>query len=166
MNLSKLADLSEIVSSVAIVVTLIYLVVEINQNTDALYAESRQSVLTASQAELFELVEHPDIILSVVKEQPLTEADQVKIGAWLAAAMRAREFSWLQYSSGIIDEAQWASEVLIIRWLLDTARTRDWWRNVGRFNSNPGFVAFVEKDMKGRPATGDGWKGEASWAEH
>jgi len=35
MDRSKLADLSEIVSSVAIVVTLIYLTVEVRQNTDA-----------------------------------------------------------------------------------------------------------------------------------
>ena len=129
MERSKLADLSEIVSSIAIVVTLVYLTVEIRQNTNALYAESRQSVLTAAQTELFVLVENPNLIVSVAKDDPLTEEEQVALGAWLAAAMRAREFSWLQYRDGVIDEAQWETEVIIIRWLLDSERTRDWWAN-------------------------------------
>ncbi len=106
MDRSKLADLSEILSSIAIVVTLVYLAIEIRQNTNALYAQSRQSVLTAAQTELFVTVEHPELLLDVVQEEPLTPAEQVKIGAWLAAAMRAREFSWLQYRDGIIDAAQ------------------------------------------------------------
>ncbi len=81
MDRSKLADLSEIVSSIAIVVTLVYLTVEIRQNTNALYAESRQSVLTAAQTELFALVENPNLIVSVAKDDPLTEEEQVALGA-------------------------------------------------------------------------------------
>jgi len=51
MDRSKLADLSEIVSSIAIVITLIFLTVEVRQNTNALHAQSRQSVLEAAQVE-------------------------------------------------------------------------------------------------------------------
>lgn len=166
MDRSKLADLSEILSSIAIVVTLVYLAIEIRQNTNALYAQSRQSVLTAAQTELFVTVEHPELLLDVVQEEPLTPAEQVKIGAWLAAAMRAREFSWLQYRDGIIDAAQWQSEVLIIRWTLGTPRTQDWWQNTGRFNANPEFVDFVDQEMRNNPPTRDSWRLETNWARH
>ena len=139
---------------------------EVRQNTNALYAESRQAVLTAGQNELFVLVENPDLLLSVTRGDPLTEAEQVKLGAWLAATMRAREFSWLRYRDGIIDEAQWESEVLIIRFLLDSTRTREWWANVGRFNANPSFVDFVDADLESRPTAGDSWLIETNWAKH
>ena len=165
MDRSKLADLSEIVSSIAIVVTLVYLTVEIRQNTNALYAESRQSVLTAAQTELFALVENPNLIVSVAKDDPLTEEEQVALGAWLAAAMRAREFSWLQYRDGVIDEAQWETEVIIIRWLLDSERTRDWWANSGRFQSNLSFVAFVDAELQSHPTTLDSWRRETNWTK-
>ena len=42
MNTSKLADISEIVSSIAIVATLIYLTIQVQQNTEALHASQRQ----------------------------------------------------------------------------------------------------------------------------
>lgn len=164
MDRSKLADYSEIVSSIAIVITLVYLTVEVTQNTNALYAESRQSVLTASQTELFVLVENPELVLSVTRNDPLTGEEQVKLGAWLAAAMRSREYSWLQHLDGIIDEAQWQSEVLIIRFLLDSTRTREWWENVGRHNSNPEFEKFVRSEILIHPATGDSWRVETNWA--
>ena len=166
MDRSKLADFSEIISSIAIVVTLIYLTVEIRQNTNALYAESSQSVLSAAQTELFELMENPDIVLSMIQTDPLTAEDQVRIGAFLAATMRAREFSWLQFQSGIIDEAQWGTEIAVIRSILDSPRSRDWWENNGRNNFDAGFVEFVDRENQNHPATGDSWRADTIWASH
>jgi hypothetical protein len=166
MERSKLADYSEIISSMAIVVTLIFLSVEIRQNTNALYAESSQSVLSAAQSELFELMENPDIVLNMIKPDPLTAEDQVKIGAFLAATIRTREFSWLQFQSGIIGEAQWGTETAVIRSLLDSPRARDWWENNGRNNFDAGFVAFVDRENQNHPATGDSWRADSIWASH
>jgi hypothetical protein len=166
MNRKRRREIFEAVGLIAIVASLVFLALETRQNTNALYAESRQSVLTAAQTELFVLVENPDIVLTVLKDDPLTEEDQVKVGAWLAAAMRAREYSWLQHRDGIIDEAQWETEVAIILWILDTARTRDWWEKRGRFGSSAGFAEFVDSAIQNQPATVDGWRGETNWAIH
>ena len=67
MNRSRLADLSEILSSIAIVVTLIYLTVEIRQNTEAVRTQTAQTVLQAGQSELMAIVEYPDVALSIPK---------------------------------------------------------------------------------------------------
>jgi hypothetical protein len=166
MNRKRRREIFEAVGLIAIVASLVFLALETRQNTNALYAESRQSVLTAAQTELFVLVENPDIVLTVLKDDPLTEEDQVKVGAWLAAAMRAREYSWLQHRDGIIDEAQWDTEVAIILWILSTARTRDWWENRGRFGSSAGFAEFVDSAIQNQPVTGDGWREETNWAIH
>jgi len=42
MNTSRLADISEIMSSIAIVITLIFLTVQMHQNTRAIEATARQ----------------------------------------------------------------------------------------------------------------------------
>ncbi len=157
-------DVIESIGLVAIVASLIFLAVETRQNTAALYAESRQSVLAASHSELFMLVENPELLLSVTSGDALTEEQQVRLGAWLAASMRSREFSWLQHRDGIIDDAQWQAEVLIIRFILDSIRTREWWQVVGQYNSHPEFVQFVQTEVLNEPATGDSWKIEAGWA--
>ena len=166
MTIQKWKDVAELIALVAVVGTLIFLAVETRQNTAALYAESRQSVLAASHSELFVIVENPDLLLSVTSGDPLTEEQQVKLGAWLAASMRSREFSWLQYRDGIIDDAQWEAEILIIRFILDSIRTREWWQVVGQYNSHPEFVEFVQSEVLSEPATGDRWRVEANWAQN
>ncbi len=159
-------DVIESVGLIAIVATLIFLAVETRQNTAALYAESRQSVLAASHSELFMIVENPDLLLSVTSGETLNAEQQVRLGAWLAASMRSREFSWLQYRDGIIDDAQWQAEVLIIRFILDSIRTREWWQVVGQYNSHPEFVEFVQSEVLNEAATGDSWQIEANWAQN
>ena len=166
MDRERRKEVFELVGLISIVASLAFLGLEIRQNTNALYAESRQSVLTAAQSELFEVVRDPDLVLAVLEEEPLSAANQVKLGAWLTAAMRAREFSWLQYRDGIIDEAQWETEVAIVLWLLDAPRTRDWWENSGRFVYSAGFVEFVQGTIAGVPANGDAWRLETNWANH
>ena len=124
MDRSKLADLSEIVSSIAILITLIYLTVEIRQNTSALNAQSRQAVLEAAQTELFMLMENPDVTLSMTKDGPLSEREQIRLDNFYTAAIRGREFSWLQYRDGSIDEDQWATELAVLISILDSQRSR------------------------------------------
>ena len=160
MDREQRRDLFEAVGLAAIVASLVFLALEIRQNTNALFAESRQSVLNAAQTELLVLTENPDLILAVLDDDPLTEGEQVKLSAWLTAAMRAREFSWLQYRDGIIDEAQWDTEVVVILWILDTPRTRDWWENIGQFSYSAGFVEFVGELLNDNPTTGDSWRAE------
>ena len=93
MNTSKLADMSEIVSSIAIIVTLIYLTVEVQQNTDALHAQSRQSVLSSAQTDIVVMLEYPGIVKSIVKTEPLTPDEHIQLNMLLVAAMRVREYS-------------------------------------------------------------------------
>ena len=52
MNWTKASAMAEILSSIAILVTLIYLAIEIQQNTDATQAEIRQSTLESDQQHL------------------------------------------------------------------------------------------------------------------
>lgn len=44
----------------------------------------------------------------------MTLTDKIKFDALLSVALRAREFTWLQYRSGIIDNEQWSTEVSVI----------------------------------------------------
>ena len=165
MKRKRRKDLIEAVGLIAIVVSLVFLVLETRQNTNALAAESRQSVLTGAQTELALIAENPNLVVSATKEGPLTAEEQVALGAWLAAAMRAREFSWLQYRDGTIGEEQWNTEVLVIRWTLDSKRSREWWMNVGRKTVNPTFADFVDNDIRNHPGTGDSWDAETNWAQ-
>ena len=85
-----LGNLGEFIGAIVIVATLIYLAMQVRQNTNALHAQSRQSLLSAGQAELFAMMENPDIPLNMAKTTSLTPEEQVKMSWWFAAAMRTR----------------------------------------------------------------------------
>ena len=128
MSQFNLKETIGVVANVGVVVGIFFLVFELDQNTNALYAESRQSTLFAAQAELFEMLDRPELYLTVLQAEPLSELEQLRLSAWLNALMRAREFSWLQYQDGIMDEAQWSTERTIMVWILSAPRTREWCR--------------------------------------
>ena len=150
MTTADLATWSQLLSSFAVLVTLVYLAIEIKQNTAALHAQTRQALLSGGQSELFQITEHPDISINYTKGD-LAQEEYVKLSSYLLAIMRAREFAWLQYQNGIIDEGQWYTERGVIEFNLTFKRTRIWWEKIGRSFYSPEFVAFVDKLIKGKP---------------
>jgi len=165
MDRERRREIFEAIGLLAIVASLIFLAVEINQNTNALFGQSRQSVLEAAQNELFVLVEHPEVSLSVVKEGPLTPEENVRLDAYLAATLRAREYAYLQYRAGAIDEEQWNAEVAVAKSILNAERVRLWWSVVGRNNSSPEFAEFVESQIIVEPVTDGGWHDFVDWSD-
>lgn len=164
LKLSRLADITEILTSIAVVVTLIYLAIEINQNTEALHAQTRQSVLEAAQAELFEFVDRPEIAANIVSDGPLSEVENVQLHMYLVSTMRVREFSWLQYKSGAIDQPQWDTELAVMKVILGAPRTRHWWNTAGRLPFSAEFVTFVDDSIRNEPETDEVWKSMQDWA--
>ena len=152
MTMTNLAILIQILSSLAVLGTLIYLAIEVKQNTAALHAQTRQSLLSGSQAELFQIIEHPDIHINFIKKSDEISAEEyIRLHGFLTALMRAREFAWLQYHNDIIDEDQWHTEKGVIEVLLTIKRNRTWWEKLGRGFFSPQFVAFVDSLLDGKP---------------
>ncbi len=158
-----LGNLGEFIGAIVIIATLIYLAMQVKQNTNALHAQSRQSVLAGSQAELLALTENPNIHTSIVKKEPLTQEEHVKLHGWLTAAMRLREFSWLQYQSKVIDEVQWSTEVNVIKAILQPERTRAWWESLGRNLFGAAFAEFVDELLQDQPTTNEVFELATDW---
>ena len=105
MSLEYIANLAEIVGVLLVVASLIYVAKQLRQNTNAIRAQSRQSVLVASQSELFAQVAHPSLTLSIIDRDPITEEEQVRLSSWLFALFRGREFAW--YGLRFRHQPQW-----------------------------------------------------------
>lgn len=105
-------------ANVGVFIGIGFLAYEIRQNTEATHAQTREAVLTGRQVELQAVSDDPSLINSIIKQGELTTDEQIKLFTWLAAALSAREISWLQWRSGVIDETQWQSELVILRGFL------------------------------------------------
>jgi len=163
MSLEELSYLADIVGVILVIASLMYVAMQVRQNTNAIYAQSRQAVLAASQAELFAEMENPDVITSMVKLGPITAEEQIRLNSWLFALMRSREFAWLQYRNGVIDEVQWQTEVGAIKFFFDAQRARDWWNVIGRRPFGREFVGFIDGIIQSQPATDSTWQTVADW---
>ena len=163
MSLEQLSNLADIVGVILVIASLMYVARQVRQNTNAIYAQSRQAVLAAAQAELFAEMENPDVITSMVKHGPVTVEEQIRLNSWLFALMRSREFAWLQYKNGVIDEVQWQTEIGAIQFFFDAQRARDWWNVIGRRPFGQEFAGFVDSVIERQPATDTTWQTVANW---
>jgi hypothetical protein len=127
------------------------LAMQVRQNTRALHTQSRQAALSCSQVELLAAVEHPDIHLAMLRGvNGLSPEENIKVYFWLTAVMRSREFAWLQFRDGIIDEVQLRQDSLVIQAVFGGGVSRLWWESGGRQVFPAEFVAFVDDTSSGR----------------
>ena len=147
-----LGSVGDFVGAILIAVTLIYLAVQVRQNTRALHTQSRQAALSCSQVEMLAAVEHPDISLALLRGvNGLSPEENIKVHFWLALVMRSREFAWLQFRDGYIDEIQWRQESMIVQAIFGGGVNQLWWESIGRQLFPAEFVAFVDKHIRDTP---------------
>jgi hypothetical protein len=146
MKASKLTAFAEIVSSIAILVTLGYLTIQTQQNTEALHASSRQATMAADIEFLTTLMENPEIEANVMQSE-LSLAQEKQIQPYVIAYMRIREFAWFQYKNGILDESTWISYMAPTAFILGPERARRVWRQQSEFMDQE-FVMYVNEFLK------------------
>ena len=102
---TKWSAIAEILSAIAIVVTLGYLAIQTQQNTAAIQASVRQSMLEADRESLYMGVDHPFLY----KRSGLSEDEELQLIGFMTAFMRTRENYWIQYRNGVLDRDTWES---------------------------------------------------------
>ena len=143
--LEQFASIGEIIAALAVVVTLIYLSMQIRQANLLSRSQIRQRMVEHSQAELYLQLQDPDIYQFFTREEELSESEQAKFALFLISAMRQREWEWFQLQDGAIDDEVFQAYHGVIEIHLGVPRTRRWWRSVGRLGFNPDFVKEVDK---------------------
>jgi len=150
MTFEQTAYLAEIIGVIVVVVTLIYLSIQVRQGAELLRSESRQAQVTNDQNGVYKFVEHPELGRLFSQKETPSFAEKTKLNFWIIGQMRAREHEWLQYKSGALDEETWLSYREVIYFLLGTERARELWDLCSPF-FNSDYVEMVDKMMEGVP---------------
>lgn len=151
--MTDLATWSQLLSSLAVLGTLIYLGIEIRQNTAAERAATRLGVQNAAMAEMHKLVDHPEIYLCLDKADALQPLEAAGLNAWLVAFTRHMEYAWLQNKSGAAEGYVWEAERRVLRNVLGARRSRSWWQEIGRHVRSPQFAKEVDDALRDAPLT-------------
>ena len=150
MTLEQYAYLAEIVGVIVVVVTLIYLSVQVQQGKELLRSESRQAQVANDQNGVFKFVEHPELGSLFSQTETPSFEEKVRLQFWIIGEMRAREHEWLQHRSGAMDEETWMSYRDVIYFLLGTERARALWEMCAPF-FNPDFSEMVDRMINDVP---------------
>lgn len=144
MKLERFSAAAELLSSVAIVVTLIYLAIQTHQNTSAIQGTVRQAMLAEDREALYKLIEHPTLELRC----NLTSAQDTQLRAYMIAFLRMRENHWLQFRSGVVDEATWGAYRRPLAGLVfDSEFGRTLWLSI-RSSFDQGFAESVDEVLQ------------------
>ena len=149
MKLEKLAAIGEIISSVAIVVTLAYLAIQTQQNTAATASASRQHLAEMELTAYYELAELRDAFEEYTRcERSIFdfESDGIGLILTLEAWYVAKNHAWREYQNGVLDEDAWNASVAGLKNIMGFPPARSVWE-LAKNALNPDFVAYVESEL-------------------
>ena len=143
-----ISAVAEVLGVVAVVVSLVFVGLQVRQNTRAVQSSSRQGLLDADLALIAGYISHsvdPHLIGDDVK---LTPEDERRFVWLLIKAIRIREFAWQQYKAGMLDEESWLSYMAPVAGMFSTARGKV---VLGFYTGNPAFMKILHDAVaKGR----------------
>ena len=155
MDLEKWSLVSEIVSSVAILVTLVYLAIQTRQSARAILANSRSVLLSGDLAVLQQSIDNPSVITARSKTSGHTQEELAQLESWLVALIRTREHHWFQYRDGLLDKEVWQAYRTAIPYVLSYPLERAYWNFVKHNFFDQGFVAEIDGLLKDFPVVTD-----------
>ncbi len=150
MKLKEYALWAEIISAIAIVISLIFVGLQVRQsasetalNTNAIQSTVRQAILSEDRESLYIVIEYPFLN----KRTNLSPEQEIQLTAFLVALIRMRENHWLQFQNGVLDEATWLSYRFP---LLRSVFSSEFGRNVWQENAfDPVFVESINEWVNG-----------------
>jgi hypothetical protein len=151
VSIGDIGSIANILSAVAVVGTLVYLSRQLKLGNLLARAQVRQRMVEQANAELYVWMNDANLRECFAKAGELTREEQGKLHYFLLAAMRAREWEWFQYRDGVISADVYKAYIEVVGLHLGIARTRHWWRTVGRIGFDPAFVAAVDALLESRP---------------
>ncbi|MBN2566287.1 MAG: hypothetical protein JXB46_11310 [Candidatus Eisenbacteria bacterium] len=132
MNWEATGAVAAIASSVAVIVSLVYLAVQIRQNTRATRASTYQSVVMHGGAMLRSLMEHPELADLLLKGGEslanLTPAEAVRFASFASSVSRNFDSLYYRARRGTLERGQWAGFDSFLREVLESRGLVEWWQ--------------------------------------
>jgi hypothetical protein len=137
VTLTDFAAIAEIVGAVAIVVTIIYLAVQVKHSRESLDANTR-----------------------AIRGQAISDVtSNIALDMTMTAVFVARQNEYFQWKSGLLEDAVFRSLHHITLTILKSKSGMHWWQHEGRNLAAPEFVDFTEKLLqKGSSDSLESWK--------
>ena len=147
MNLEVTAQVASIIASVAVVLTLISIALQMRQSIKLHKMSAAQSATALLSQNYARIVEYPDLgalFMRLRQDEDLNDAERLRLSNFVAIQFRYFEMLHAHVRAGIFDDDLWAGALVRLHAILDAPRIREWWDD-NRSSYAPSFVERVDK---------------------
>ena len=145
-SLQEYALAAEIVGAVAVVISLVYVGVSVNQNTNALMVANHQA-LVSMDLDTIGWLRDPEFAtaweLALEDVGQLSSLQWRQVGAFVASKFNAWEFAFLTHNNEMMNDNIWDGWDGHYRWLSEQQPGRRFWREE-REGFSPAFRQYVD----------------------
>ncbi len=155
MDLQSLGNLGEFISGIAVVISVVYVALQVRQNTESLRTENYARALERVAAMQSQLSRDTHLVqllsrgLTDLSKLPLQQRIQF---TWsLYELFGALEFMFHASRSRALPDEIWDRWSAVLAWWLTYPGVRSWWESRPT-PFTPSFTAFVEATLENNPA--------------
>ena len=138
--------MAEIIGAIAVVVSLIYVGLSVNQNTNAIMVANHQALVALDQDTNAWL---RDLEFAEIFENATTDISQLSPSqsrqyfTFIADKFNAWEFAFITHRSGMMEDNIWKGWDGYYRSLIDEKSNQGYWES-GKAGYSPAFVSYVD----------------------
>jgi len=123
--------IAEIIASIAVIASLIYVGREVGQNTEATHASAAQAIATAN-SDLVGIINDSDKLADILHQganglSALKEGDLIRFMAYHDQIFLAFQSYYLQWKDGTLDKRLWLTQKQAALDLFAQVGQREWW---------------------------------------
>ena len=131
MTLEEFNYIAEIIASLAVIASLIYIGLEVRQNTAAMQAAGRQAYVD-SQASLVSLINSSSTLADILHRgangmSNIKDGEIIQFGAFLDQAFITFETFYFQWKAGVLDTRLWSIYRHAIADFMVQTGQQQWW---------------------------------------
>jgi hypothetical protein len=157
-NLESLANLGEIIGAITVVVSLIYLAVQVRQNTQAQQTENFSRALDRVAAIQATLSQDPEtsVIFSRGVSDPsdLTSRERMQFTWTMYELFGAFEFMFLASKTNAIPDEIWQRWSSAVAWWLSYSGVKVWWK-ARPIPFSESFTSYIESLLENNPTNAE-----------
>jgi len=155
MSIQELGSLGELIAALATVATLIYLAIQINQNTRAVKASVLEATGSRSMGLAKFVANDPElsriIMTAMTTSTELEEVDRFRLQLLFTAAMRSYEITVAHRATNFLDSTQYSGLRNNLSGWVASSYFGAWWENA-QTNFSTELRALVKEELKNPPA--------------
>src|SRR5947209_2607011 len=149
MSFEKISYLTQIIASLGVIASLIFVALQIKQNTSALQRSEHNNTMTQWTVVRMAIAKHRDIAELMTAglhgERALDAADQLRLEQMLQENAWASFHIWERTQRGIFPKGTFeATAGALLSSLLKTSGGAAWWRDNKAIGFPPGFISDVD----------------------